>query len=329
MGEVRIPIKSLLGGQVVDKWFTVTACKGCSNPKGELHLNISCSARRALSIKQRESMPISDRVIAVGLGWDLIGGKTAIDLDTSCVAVSSTGAIMMEECAYFAQLCSRSGAIRHTGDEREGDEDLGQGDDEIIVVDLNRLPSSVAALFFIATVATEGKSFKDVKSARMRLLEYTTGEERCRYHPAVFGDHTALFMCRVARIGNTGLAGADFCLQSIGETDRTARDWGTLVPEIKMYMADLIPNIKYVYTHDATNTPARIPPHHTPKHTPHTSTHLLALISLSLTPTQVRRQRAARRDAQGRQRAPARLHLGRLPSAEAHRRPRVGRHPWC
>ena len=28
----------------------------------------------------------------------------------------------MGECVYFANLNSQSGAIRHTGDEREGDE---------------------------------------------------------------------------------------------------------------------------------------------------------------------------------------------------------------
>ena len=30
-------------------------------------------------------------------------------------------------------------------------------------------------------------------------------------------------------------------MQPIGGTDHTARDWGTLVPEIKTYCADLVP----------------------------------------------------------------------------------------
>ncbi len=30
-------------------------------------------------------------------------GRTAIDLDTSCVAVSAQGRIMVEESVYFAQ----------------------------------------------------------------------------------------------------------------------------------------------------------------------------------------------------------------------------------
>ena len=36
-----------------------------------------------------------------------------------------------DETVYFGRLSSKSGAIRHTGDEKEGDEDLGQADDEV------------------------------------------------------------------------------------------------------------------------------------------------------------------------------------------------------
>ena len=65
------------------------------------------------------------------MGWEMLRGGKAIDLDTSCVAMSDKGQILLNECAYFAQLRSASGAITHTGDEQEGDEDLGQGDDEV------------------------------------------------------------------------------------------------------------------------------------------------------------------------------------------------------
>ena len=226
MGEVIIPLKSLESGQ--SRWYPVRACKGCKKAKGELHVSASLVLRRALSLKQRDSVPVTDSVVACCLGWDMADkGRTAIDLDTSCVAVSDKGAILIEECVYFAQLCSRSGAIRHTGDEREGDEDLGSGDDEIIIVDLARVPKNVIALFMVATVATEGRSFADVKSSKMRLVDWTTGTERARYYPATSGAHTALFMCRLARTGST------WSLQTIGGTDHTARDWGTLVPEIK------------------------------------------------------------------------------------------------
>ena len=64
-------------------------------------------------------------------------------------------------------------------------QDLGQGDDEIITVDLRRVPPSVCALFFIGTVASEGYSFKDVKSARLRLVDWVTGAETARFYPGM------------------------------------------------------------------------------------------------------------------------------------------------
>ena len=30
----------------------------------------------------------------------------------------------------------------------------------------------------------------------------------------------------------------------MGDFDHTARDWGTLIPEVKLYCTDLLPNLK-------------------------------------------------------------------------------------
>ena len=58
----------------------------------------------------------------------------------------------------------------------------------------------------------------------MRLVEWSSGVERCRYTPAMAGAHTALFMARVARASPS----AEWSVQAIGDVDHTARDWGTL-----------------------------------------------------------------------------------------------------
>ena len=60
-----------------------------------------------------------------------------------------------------------------------------------------------------------------------------------RYMPASKGAHTALFMCRISR-----QPGGAWLLNTIGECDHTARDFGSLVPEIKSYMTDLVPSIQ-------------------------------------------------------------------------------------
>ena len=238
MGEVRLKMADLLHGHLADRTYGVTASPGCSKVSGQLQVRVAVSIRRALSMNAHEAVPISDHRLAVGLGWDMLPGNKAVDLDASCVCISRSGQIMPEETVYFGQLVSRSGAIRHTGDEREGDEDLGQGDDEIITIDLDRLPQAVLGVFFVATVATEGHSFADVKTARIRLVEWTSGIERVRFVPAMAGAHTAIFMARLARNGQ------GWKLTTIGDMDHTARDWGSLVPELRAYMGDIIPGIK-------------------------------------------------------------------------------------
>ena len=242
MGAVTLALDRFSDGQVSDAWYKVEPCEGCAKPTGELQVRVSVALRKPLSLKQRESMaiPASATAIAFAMGWDVLRGGEAVDLDTSAVCVSFDGTIEMAECVYFGNLKSQSGAITHTGDEREGDEDLGEGDDEIIIVDLRRLPSTTMAIFFIATVATEGRTFADVKSSKIRMVDWATGVETCRFYPAMSGAHTALFVARLARPSKH----MPWALQAQGDFDHTARDWGTLVPEVKAFCQDLLPRIK-------------------------------------------------------------------------------------
>ena len=61
-----------------------------------------------------------------------------------------------------------------------------------------------------------------------------------RFSPATKGPHTALFLARIARKAPD----APWHLQAMGDIDHTARDWGTLVPECKMFCRDLVKNIR-------------------------------------------------------------------------------------
>ena len=123
MGEVRIPLRQLCNGAVVDKWHPVQSCKGCNDATGDVHVMCSVALRRAVSLaaKQKVGLP-KVGTFALGLGWDMLAGNRAIDLDASCVALDFRGQVLKDECVYYGQLLSKSAAIRHTGDEREGDE---------------------------------------------------------------------------------------------------------------------------------------------------------------------------------------------------------------
>ena len=142
---MRVPLASLARGHVSERWHSVNNCTGCSNASGELHIKASMVLRRALFLHRSDTLAITQPTIAVGLGWDRLPGGGAIDLDASCVCFDNKGQVLMGESVYFANLNNPNGSIRHTGDELTGDEDLGSGDDEIIVIDLRRVPSTVHA----------------------------------------------------------------------------------------------------------------------------------------------------------------------------------------
>ena len=100
----------------------------------------------------------------------------------------------------------------------------------MIFVDLDRVPARVKALFVIGTVATDGVFFDELKSARMRVLYLATDTEVCRYLPGLTGDSTAQFFCRIARRDDLP---AMWVLSAIGDVDKSSRDFGSLVPEVR------------------------------------------------------------------------------------------------
>ena len=44
MGEVRIPVAKLMGGQGLDEWLPVQPCKGCKKTQGDIHLKASIAS---------------------------------------------------------------------------------------------------------------------------------------------------------------------------------------------------------------------------------------------------------------------------------------------
>ena len=84
--------------------------------------------------------------VCMGLGWESAPGWSGpVDLDASAIIM---GPGMQPECVYFGQLFGAGGAVTHSGDNRTGQ---GWGDDEVIMVDLNRLPMHINAVEFTVT----------------------------------------------------------------------------------------------------------------------------------------------------------------------------------
>lgn len=118
--------------------------------------------------------------LCVGVNWGAIEKKSlfgkkqeAVDLDASVGLFSEDKQLV--DVVYFGQLASKCGSIRHSGDDRVGDTGGDDGlDNEVIVVDLTRVPASVAQIVFVLN-SFRGQDFADIPFASIRIYEGTPG----------------------------------------------------------------------------------------------------------------------------------------------------------
>lgn len=137
--------------------------------------------------------------VFMGLGWDVatgflgLGGGGNIDLDASCAMFDENKGLL--DTISFRQLYSRDGSIRHSGDNLTG---AGDGDDEVINVDLDTVPANVKTIVFTIN-SFQGQPFDKIKNCFARLVETTTGKEICVYKLAERGSHTGMIMAKLYR----------------------------------------------------------------------------------------------------------------------------------
>ena len=136
----------------------------------------------------------------VGVNWGaietikkgLFGSKKIVedvDLDLSCIMTDSNGElydwIYSPEYNGFLQknnfplgkLYSKDGALRHSGDDRQGDVGGDDGlDNEIISVDLSRVDSNIDKIFFFLNIYLnpgQNFDFSHIPFAKIRMYEGT------------------------------------------------------------------------------------------------------------------------------------------------------------
>ncbi|WP_030858626.1 TerD family protein [Streptomyces sp. NRRL S-37] len=131
--------------------------------------------------------------VKMGLGWEPAYRGKDIDLDASVIAYGPQRN-HIDSC-YFGKLQIVNGAIRHSGDNLTGE---GGGDDEVITVDLGRLPQDVSGLVFTVN-SFSGQKFTEVAKAYCRLLDATTGEELVRFDLTSAEPQTGVMMAKLIR----------------------------------------------------------------------------------------------------------------------------------
>lgn len=120
--------------------------------------------------------------ISVGLGWDVnrYDGGSQFDLDAAAFLLAGTGKVRNDEDFIFYNHKVGSG-VEHLGDNRTGE---GDGDDEVIKVDLAAVPSDIERISFTVTIdqADERRqNFGMVENSYIRVLDEATGTELIKY----------------------------------------------------------------------------------------------------------------------------------------------------
>jgi tellurium resistance protein TerD len=121
--------------------------------------------------------------VAVGLGWDVRTTTGAdFDLDATALVCGPDGKVLDDRhFVFYNNLTSPDGSVEHTGDNLTG---AGEGDDEVVNVNVSAVPSGVDKVVFAVSIyegGTRGQSFGQVVNAFIRVVDATTGAELARY----------------------------------------------------------------------------------------------------------------------------------------------------
>lgn len=166
-------------------------------------MSISLVKGQKISLEKGDGSSLTK--IYLGAGWDVAksggflgglfggGGGDSIDLDASVIIFDENNQPL--DAVWFAQLKSKDGSIWHSGDNRTG---AGDGDDEVIHVDLTKIPPQVKALVFTIS-SFRGQTFEKVENAFCRLVDSNTNTEIAKYNLSAKGNYTALIIAKVYR----------------------------------------------------------------------------------------------------------------------------------
>ncbi|MEL6560891.1 MAG: TerD family protein [Bacteroidota bacterium] len=140
----------------------------------------------AISLKKGNSFDLTKKKpslkkILVGLGWDMKPGNN-LDLDAVCFMLGNNKKLVSDEhFVFYNNLRSPDRSVEHTGDNRTG---VGDGDDEMILINLPAVDSNVEEMLFVVTIndaAIKNHSFGLLDDAFIRIVDVETNEEILRY----------------------------------------------------------------------------------------------------------------------------------------------------
>ena len=152
--------------------------------------------------------------ILVGLGWDARATDgTDFDLDASAFLVKADGKVRSDnDFCFYNNKSVADGSVQHMGDNKTG---AGEGDDEVLNVELAKVPADIDKIVFAVTIHeadTRRQNFGQVAHAYIRIVNAEGGTEIARYDLSEDAStETAMIFGELYR------AGSDWKFRAVGQ----------------------------------------------------------------------------------------------------------------
>ncbi len=135
--------------------------------------------------------------LLIGLGWDpIFNGR--FDCDASVLVKDNSNKVI--EAIYYANKKSSNNSIIHNGDNLTG---IGDGDDEVITVDIPSLNDNFDKLIFVVNIykcEERNQNFGMVQNAYIRIINENSKEELAKFNLSDdFSGKTALIAGEIYR----------------------------------------------------------------------------------------------------------------------------------
>lgn len=138
----------------------------------------------AINLQKGQRENINAPKFTIGLGWDTNSSSTgvAFDLDASVFILGDNKKIISDaHFIFYNNLKSPDEAVIHTGDNLTGD---GDGDDEQIKIDLNKINASVKEICIVVTIhdsEIRKQNFGQVRNSFIRIVDDSDNVELVKY----------------------------------------------------------------------------------------------------------------------------------------------------
>ena len=121
--------------------------------------------------------------ISIGLGWDARATDgAAFDVDASAFLLNAGGKVRSDnDFIFYNNRTSTDGSVVHAGDNTTG---AGDGDDEVVKVDLGKVPADVDKVAVAVTIHdadARRQNFGMIGRAFVRVVDDAKNEEMVRY----------------------------------------------------------------------------------------------------------------------------------------------------